>query len=237
MGVDLIDENFNQNFYHARGNGFLRGAYHFFSPVTDPVKQAKHYCRIVQLDPDDIAPILDVESRGGLTPLDLHPFDRLNRRIAAVNQAEIYPVSLMPFLAFLESFGLETIGDVQRFIDDNSEDAYQLALSQLAITDLDILSSSVGLLNLCLVFKLKHDGGRDGLKALYDTINGENDTNSMLADFLLKQAESLPFMNLEQFIKFDYEITLLTVTQKNGPTLFCAPTGFESRMMRMAKRS
>ena len=127
--------------------------------------------------------------------LDLHPFDRLNRRIAAVNQAEIYPVSLMQFLSVLESFGLETIGDVQRFIDDNSEDAYQLALSQLAITDLDILSSSVGLLNLCLVFKLKHDGGRDGLKALYDTINGENDTNSMLADFLLKQAESLPFMN------------------------------------------
>ena len=127
--------------------------------------------------------------------LDLHPFDRLNRRIAAVNQAEIYPVSLMPFLSVLESFGLETIGDVQRFIDDNSEDAHQLALSQLAITDLDILSSSVGLLNLCLVFKLKHDGGRDGLKALYDTINGENDTNSMLADFLLKQAESLPFMN------------------------------------------
>lgn len=66
-GVDLIDENFNQNFYHARGNGFLRGAYHFFSPFTDPVKQAKHYCRIVQLDPDDIAPILDVEKHDGLS--------------------------------------------------------------------------------------------------------------------------------------------------------------------------
>lgn len=30
---------------------------------------------------------------------------------------------------------------------------------------------------------------------------------------------------VEQFIKFDYEITLLTVTQKNGKTLFCAPIG------------
>ena len=30
---------------------------------------------------------------------------------------------------------------------------------------------------------------------------------------------------VEQFIPFDYEITLLTVTQKNGPTLFCAPIG------------
>ena len=28
---------------------------------------------------------------------------------------------------------------------------------------------------------------------------------------------------VEEFIKFDSEITLLTVTQKNGPTLFCPP--------------
>lgn len=30
---------------------------------------------------------------------------------------------------------------------------------------------------------------------------------------------------VEQFIPFDYEITLLTVTQKAGPTLFCPPIG------------
>jgi phosphoribosylglycinamide formyltransferase 2 len=30
---------------------------------------------------------------------------------------------------------------------------------------------------------------------------------------------------VEQFVPFDYEITLLTVTQKNGPTLFCQPIG------------
>ena len=30
---------------------------------------------------------------------------------------------------------------------------------------------------------------------------------------------------VEQFIPFDYEITLLTVTQQNGPTLFCPPIG------------
>lgn len=30
---------------------------------------------------------------------------------------------------------------------------------------------------------------------------------------------------IEEFIQFDSEITLLTVTQKNGPTLFCAPIG------------
>ena len=30
---------------------------------------------------------------------------------------------------------------------------------------------------------------------------------------------------IEEFIKFESEITLLTVTQKNGPTLFCPPIG------------
>ena len=30
---------------------------------------------------------------------------------------------------------------------------------------------------------------------------------------------------VEAFVKFDSEITLLTVTQKNGPTLFCPPIG------------
>lgn len=126
--------------------------------------------------------------------LELHPFDRLNKRIAAVNQAEIWPVSMMSYLRVLESFGLETLGDVQQFIDENSDDAHQLALSQLAITDLDILSSNTALQYLCLVYVLKHDGGRDGLISLFNRINGENDSNSMLADMMLEQARTLPFM-------------------------------------------
>ena len=126
--------------------------------------------------------------------LDLKPFDRLNRRIAAVNQAEVYPVSVMSYLPVLESFELETLGDVQHFIDENSDDAYQLAISQLAITDLDILSSNTALQYLCLVYVLKHDGGRDGLKELYDIVNGEEDSNAMLADMMMEQARTLPFM-------------------------------------------
>ena len=34
-----------------------------------------------------------------------------------------------------------------------------------------------------------------------------------------------PEVIVEEFIRFESEITLLTVTQKNGPTLFCAPIG------------
>ena len=130
--------------------------------------------------------------------LDLQPFDRLNHRIAAVNQAEVFPVGMMPYLRVLESFGMETLGDVQHFIDDNSDDAYQLALSQLAITDLDILSSNTALQYLCLVFVLKHDGGRTGLKSFYDMINGESEANGIVADLMLEQAKTLPFMQLKR---------------------------------------
>ena len=88
--------------------------------------------------------------------IELHPFDRLNQRIAAVNQAEIFPAPMMQFLPILESFRFQNLGDIKTFIEENSDDAYQLALSQLAITDLDILSESIGLQNLCLVYALKH---------------------------------------------------------------------------------
>ena len=89
---------------------------------------------------------------------------------------------------------METLGDVQRFIEDNSDDAYQLALSQLAFTDLDILSSSIALQYLSLVYALKNGSGRDELKSLYDLINGEDDNNGMLADLMMEQAKTLPFM-------------------------------------------
>ena len=127
--------------------------------------------------------------------LELKPFERLNQRIAAVNQAEIFPVSLMPFLPILEHFGMETLGDIQRMLEENSEDAYQLALSQLAVTDLDILSESVGLQNLCIVYTLKQGGGRAGVRMVYDAINGPQPTNEMLTDAIMRQAATLPFFS------------------------------------------
>ncbi len=124
--------------------------------------------------------------------LSLKPFDRLNRRIAASNQAEIYPASMMPFLPILEYFHFETLGDTQRFIDENSEAAYQLALSQLAFTDIDIISENVGLQNLCIVYALRKDFGREGIKFIFDTINGPDEANGIMADMLMEQAKSLP---------------------------------------------
>ncbi len=125
--------------------------------------------------------------------LELKPFDRLNQRIAAVNQAEIFPVSLKPFLPLLEQYHMETLGDIQRMIDENSDDAYHLAVSQLAVTDLDILSESVGLQNLCICYTLRQGGGRAGVLQVFDAINGHQASNEMLTDAIMKQvADFLP---------------------------------------------
>lgn len=128
--------------------------------------------------------------------LAMQPFDKLNRRIAAVNQAEIYPASMLQFLPILEDlFKFETLGDVQRFIDDYSDMAYQMALSQLAFTDLDIISENVGLQNLCFVYLLKNDAGRAGIKVALDIIYGRSEQNEDLSQMIMEQASTLSFMN------------------------------------------
>lgn len=127
--------------------------------------------------------------------LELKPFDRLNQRIAAVNQAEIFPAPMMHFLTVFENFRFKNLGDVQQFIDENSDDAYQLALSQLAVTDLDILSETIGIQNLCLVYVLKQGGGLFGVKSVLDAINGGQADNAILAENVLRQALLLPFMH------------------------------------------
>ena len=125
--------------------------------------------------------------------LEMHPFERLNQRIASVNQAEIFPASLMGFLPLLVSFGFETLSDVDHFIKENSEDAYQLALAQIALTDLDILAENIGLQNLCLVYVLKQGRGREGLQKVYETINGKNNNYDVLIDMIMEMAKDLPF--------------------------------------------
>lgn len=122
--------------------------------------------------------------------LDLHPFIRLNQRIAAINQAELYPVPLMPFLRVFEKLGLETLGDVNRLIDECSDDAYRLAAMQVGTTDLDILSESIGPQNLCYVYVLKQGGGLAGLSQVIEWLRGPDPENLSLAKELIELSQT-----------------------------------------------
>lgn len=123
--------------------------------------------------------------------LELRPFDRLNGRIAAVNQAEIFPTSLVPFLPVLEDMGFETLGDIERFIAEDSDDAYQLAVAGLAVTDLDIIAENIGLQSLCFIHVLKNGGGLPALIRILDILNGKRESNQAIAQNIIKQASLL----------------------------------------------
>ena len=127
--------------------------------------------------------------------LQLGPFDKLNRKIAAITQAELHDANLLIYLPMLRRMGLHTLADIEKFIANNFDDAYQLALIQLGSTDIDILAENVGLQNLCIVSLLKAGNGKPGLTQLFDVINGKRPENEKLADLVLEQASRLSFMH------------------------------------------
>lgn len=127
--------------------------------------------------------------------LNLRPFDKLVKRIAAINQAEIHESSMLPYLQVFKSFNFETLGDVDRLIKQNSEDAYRLAVYQIGNTDIDIISSTVAIQDLCVVFLLKKKSGVGGLKHMFDILGGRSENNRERAERIVNTAMQLPFMN------------------------------------------
>ncbi len=126
--------------------------------------------------------------------LQLGTLDILNKRIAAINQAEIQDAPFAQYLSVLTALNCNTLGDVDRLIKRYEEDAYLLARHQLGNTDLDIISSAIGLQNICVVCILSSGGGKIGLERMFDELNGVNSQNKALAELTFEQAKNLPFM-------------------------------------------
>lgn len=61
MGNEATDNNFAHFWETAKERGIVRGAYHYYRPDEDPVKQAVSYLRNAPLEKGDFLPILDVE--------------------------------------------------------------------------------------------------------------------------------------------------------------------------------
>ncbi|OHX63978.1 GH25 family lysozyme [Flammeovirga pacifica] len=72
-GLTIKDDEFHHNWKSIKKKKLIRGAYHFYMTDDDPIEQAKHFTDIIgELDNNDIAPILDIES--GSIPED-NPID------------------------------------------------------------------------------------------------------------------------------------------------------------------
>lgn len=60
-----VDKTYLGNKKKAQAEGILFGAYHFFRPLSDPLKQAEHFIRNANFKPGDLQPMFDWESFSG----------------------------------------------------------------------------------------------------------------------------------------------------------------------------
>ena len=123
--------------------------------------------------------------------LELRPFQRLAEKIAAINQAELYEDSLMPYYKVFYLLGMKTIGDIENMRNEYSDAAFQLASLQLAGTGLDIVACSVALQNLCIVAVLKQGFGEAGLLRLFNLFYGDSSYNAQRAQRVFEQAQKI----------------------------------------------
>ncbi len=60
-GTNGNDTQFKQNWYKATSAGFIKGAYHYYRPDENSVKQADNFINTVKLSKGDLPPVLDIE--------------------------------------------------------------------------------------------------------------------------------------------------------------------------------
>lgn len=60
-GQKKLDTEFKKNWKGVKSNGFLRGAYHYYRPDENSLKQADNFIKNVKLDKGDMPPVLDIE--------------------------------------------------------------------------------------------------------------------------------------------------------------------------------
>lgn len=63
MGEEALDKRFVENWKAARKRTKLRGAYHYFRPNENSLKQARNFINNVKLSSGDLPPVLDIEER------------------------------------------------------------------------------------------------------------------------------------------------------------------------------
>ena len=61
MGEEGKDKKYTENWRAIKKKNKLRGAYHYFRPNENSIKQAKNFIKNVDLDAGDLPPVLDIE--------------------------------------------------------------------------------------------------------------------------------------------------------------------------------
>lgn len=116
--------------------------------------------------------------------LEAGAFDKLNKRIADINNMEIAEASLLPYLSVFKLFNFTTLEDVHNLLKNYSELAYQFELRQLSGLDIDIILQTAGIHALCVVYAIKSGMGPNGILSILNTLYGEKASHQRRAQKL-----------------------------------------------------
>ena len=108
-------------------------------------------------------------------------FDGLNRRIATINNMEIQDAPIDGFVKVFKSFGFKTLKDVDDFVKEYSDMAYEFSIRQFDGKDIDIITYVAGPLALSIVYIISKGMGEPIVKTLLDHIYGPRKSNEKQA--------------------------------------------------------
>lgn len=131
-----------------------------------------------------------------LSYLNIDPFGKLNRQIAATFHAEVEEADrngLLRYLNPLVQFGFTSIADLENMKEKYSAAAYRLAVQQLSDSEFDaeVILSSVGLQALCDVWVLAQEDPCIALKRFYNLLYGPNSRNKRRAERVCEKAAEI----------------------------------------------
>ena len=124
-------------------------------------------------------------------------FDPLNEKIATIANMEIEEVSLGNFLQVFKALGFKSLKQLDDFVKEYFDLAYEFSVRQFDGMDLDIISSVAGPLALCVVYILSNDMGEIVVRRLLDSIYGNRKTNARTAARLAKIGKSMGLVKSE----------------------------------------
>ena len=124
--------------------------------------------------------------------------------LSAICGSEISEINPDNYVEQLRWLGKKTIGDIKHFLEENYSLALSLAKSALENTDLDILSSSVGLRFLCRAELLNKSYTEEQVTEFLMLSVGNTQRASRMAKSLLKTAMNYKILIYKGDANYDY---------------------------------
>ena len=188
-------------------------------------------CHIIAVDSYENAPAMQVaHERAVINMLDGDALDEVIERFRPdIIVPEIEAIRTQRFYDY-EAQGIQVVPSARAAnFTMNRRAIRDLAARELGIKTapyeyadtLEEFQAAVARIGIpCVVKPLMSSSGKG-----QSTIHSEDEIERAWQDGISKGRGDEATMIVEGFVRFETEITLLTVTQKAGPTLFCAPIG------------